>query len=343
VAVLRNTYFNCLTEDGSPVAWEPPSVPDGTLTDSIYFGAILAELDARLETDGLTFYVTQDLEQVPTVGRDVVVINLGDEFTRVPRYAERVRAIFKNYAIRPVLTANPLRVPSLANVGTFVWYLRTWAYHAPEARRYRANRRAGRWSAPIWRVPVGVVDQVPLPLKALGDRTTDLFFGGSVGHAHGAGIKERINPKGVAREEMVHEAEALARRRPELTVELVTTAAFADSMDADAASYSRKLMDSRIALVPRGTGIDTFRFWQAVRFGCVPVVDAMPSHPHFFDDAPVVRVSRWRELEDVVLPLLADEERLARLHEQALDWWRTRGSEQAVAAYMAARLNGLES
>jgi hypothetical protein len=140
---------------------------------------------------------------------------------------------------------------------------------------------------------------------------------------------------------MVEEAERLAERRPELKVEVLTTAAFLDSMDADADAYSRNLMDSRIALVPRGTGIDTFRFWQALRYGCIAVVDTVPRDSWFYDGAPVVRLRGWDELEDVVVPLLADEARMQDLHERSLEWWRTRGSEEALGAYMADKLNGM--
>jgi hypothetical protein len=112
-------------------------------------------------------------------------------------------------------------------------------------------------------------------------------------------------------------------------------------MAADAAAYSRKLMDARIALVPRGTTADTARFWQALRYGCVPVVDTVARHRWFYDGAPVVRLRSWNELEEAVVPLLSDGERLQRLHERSLEWWRTRGSEEAVGAYMADRLNGV--
>jgi hypothetical protein len=188
---------------------------------------------------------------------------------------------------------------------------------------------------------VGVVDQRPLPIKPLAERRHDVFFGGSVGHHAGARLKEKVNPKVVAREEMVRSAERLAASHPRLSVELVTTQAFADSMAADADVYSEKLMDSRIALVPRGTGVDTFRFWQALRYGCVAVVDTVPRDRWFYDGAPVVRVRSWDELDRVVPPLLGDRSRLESLHERSLEWWSTRGSEEAVAAYMADRLNRL--
>lgn len=341
MAELRNTYVNCQTDDGGPVPWEPPKVPDGVRGDSFYFSGVMAAMDRQLEASGLTVYLTQDLERLPSYGRDVVVVLIGDEFTRVPGYVGEVRAIFKNYAVRPALASNPLREPTWVNLWSLAWHLRTWAYHVPARAGYRRRRARGEWVAPIWRLPVGVVDQIALPIKPLADRKHDLFFAGSIGHQHGSGAKEWINPKVLGRKQMVHQARQLAARHPDVSVELLTTEAFQDSMAADAAAYSRSLMDSRIALVPRGTGIDTFRFWQALRYGCIAVVDALPSDRVFYDGAPVVRLSGWSKLEEVVLPLLSDEHRLEDLHERSLEWWSTKGSEEAVGAYMADKLNSL--
>jgi len=341
MARLRNAYFNCQTEDGRPVPWEPPALPEGVKPDGVFFGEVLARLDGRLSQGGLTFYITQDVATLPRYGKDVVVILIGDEFTRVPEYAGRVLAIFKNLAIRPALTSNVMRDPSWVNLWTLPWYLRTWAYHLPGLAAYRRRRRVGGWVAPIWRLPVGTSNQVPLPVKPVGERAHDLFFAGSIAHEHGAGGSERINPKVLSRREMATQVKRLAARHPELSVELIDTGAFAESMEADALAYSERLMDSRVALVPRGTAIDTLRFWQALRFGCVAVVDAVPHHPRFYDGAPVLRVRGWHELERVVVPLLSDGAALDRLHERSLEWWRTRGSEDALAAYIAERLNRL--
>jgi hypothetical protein len=54
-----------------------------------------------------------------------------------------------------------------------------------------------------------------------------------------------------------------------------------------------------------------------------------------------VRLRHWDELDDAVLPLLADRERLELLHRQALDWWRSACSEEAVGRLMAHTLNAL--
>jgi hypothetical protein len=343
-AELRNTYFTSMTVDKEFVPWHPPAVPDEVdLPDPVYFGEVLAAMDGSMDTAGLTFYMTQDLERLPSYGSDVVVLLMGDEFTRVPSYFGDVLAIFKNYPVRPALTTSVLREPSWMNFWWLVAYGRTWAHHLPGARRYRRHRRDGGRAAPIWRLPVGAANQVELPVKPLEERGTDLFFAGSILHRPGAVSKarERLGPKTIAREAMLAQAETLAAKHRELSVEMVITREFVDSIVADRHSYSEKLMDSRIALVPRGTAPDTYRFWQALRCGCITVVDTVPRDRNFYDGAPVVRLSRWEQLEETVMPLLSDPARMRELHERSLDWWRTRGSPQAVGSFMAERLDGL--
>jgi len=335
VPELRNRYFNCLTRDRSPLAWRPPEALDGVLADSAYFGALLAEMDGRLARGGLTFYVTQDLERLPSYGADVVAIVIGDELARVPAYVDRVRAVFKNQAVRPLLTASPLRDPSWINLWWYASYLRTWRHHLPGAMRWLA---AGR-PAPVWLLPIGVLNQLELPVKPIAERRIDVFFAGSVTHRRDAELKDRVAPKVLARQAMVAAAERL---RGTCVVDLQATGAFAESIAQSAQAYSERLMDARIALVPRGTTADTARFWQALRYGCVVITDTVPRHRWFYDGAPVVRVGRWDELAEVVPALLADTARLADLHERGLAWWRERGSPAAVGAYAAGRLDSLD-
>jgi hypothetical protein len=344
-------------------------VPEGVLPDSVYLGRVLSEVDRRLAAAGLTFYLTQDLEALPSYGPDVVAIVLGDERTRVPSYFDRVYAIFKVDQTRPRLTSNVLREPSWANFWWLVSYLRLWAHHLPGATSYAWHRwrgpRDGAVPAPIWQIPVGVGTDMDMPLKPLAERRYDVYFSGSVVHRSGTGIRELIAPKNISRASMVDNARLLAARHPELSVEVAPTGEYLESLrllsarhaersvddaptgdhlesGSEGQGYSRSMMDAKIALVPRGTLAETARFWEALQYGCIPVVDTLPRQPRWlFEGAPVLRLSRWDELEGLVVPLLANEHHLRRLHERSLEWWRTRGSDEAVGAYMAGRLNGL--
>ena len=338
---LRNRYFYFMPPERRVRPWNPPDTDASMLPDAIYWGAVLAEMDRRVGRDDLVVYMTHELEELPSYGRNVVVLLIGSEKAAVPAYVDRVGAIFKNNAVRPLLTTSFLREPAWINVWWYVSYVRLWYHHGPGAARWLYLRARGRRPAPIWLVPVGTFNQIELPLKPLAERSTDLFFAGSVSHQGRPSIRERISPKVTSRSEMVEHAERLAAERPDLKVEMVDTGSFRDSIGQSGEEYSRALMDARIALVPRGVIADTFRFWQAVRYGCVVVTDTMPRHRRLYDGAPVVKVRRWHDLAEVVAPLLADEARLTELHERSLDWWRTRGEPAVVGAHMAERLDAL--
>jgi len=344
VTELRNRYFNCLTADRHPEPWSLATTGAGELLDSVYFGAVLAEMDRRVARDGRTVYLTQDLEELPTYGDDVVALVVGDELARVPSYADRVGAIFKNQAVRPLMTADALRDPSWVNFWWWIAYLRMWRHHAPGAARWLRRRHAPGalpLPAPVCLLPIGILNQPEMPVIAMAERQRDLFFAGSVSH-RAAGMRDRVAPKVLARKAMIASAEQLERAHPELVVTLATTGSFGESLAGDPDSYSRQLMDAKIALVPRGAAADTFRFWQALRYGCIVVTDVLPRHRWFYDDAPVVRLGRWTELEEAVVPLLADERRLTALHRRSLAWWSTRGAPAAVGAYVAARLDAID-
>jgi hypothetical protein len=96
-------------------------------------------------------------------------------------------------------------------------------------------------------------------------------------------------------------------------------------------------MASRVCLAPRGNSVETFRLFEGMRYGCVVVCDPQPRR-WFYDGAPVVTVTRWRDLPRILDGLLSDEAGLRQRHEATLAWWRERCGEDALGAFMAARV-----
>ena len=62
-------------------------------------------MEKTCATPTSTSHLTWDSRRLPAYGERVVAVVLGDEVGRIPRYADRVRAVFKSYGIRPVLGA----------------------------------------------------------------------------------------------------------------------------------------------------------------------------------------------------------------------------------------------
>lgn len=336
-------FVNCLDRGGPPRDWTPPA-PVEELIDTWYFGRALTAMERDLRVDGLTVYLTFDPETLPSYGEDVVVVLIGDEWARVPSYLPRVRAVFRNLCARPNLGCNPLAWPSAATLSALLPAARAALKGAPDRLAHGRARIAaarGRGPRPAQQVelPIGtynVLDLAPIPLS---ERSSDVFFAGSVVQAPGrsARLKARVMPKGLARDAMLRNVDGL-RRHPEVKVDVRITEGFQESAASDAGEYSRALMNARLALVPRGATTETHRFFQALKYGCIVVTDAVPPI-WFYERAPIVRLRHWDELERVVLPLLADPARLEDLHRRSLAWWETACSEDAVGRLMARTLN----
>jgi hypothetical protein len=343
--VAGTRFFNCLGPDGRPQYWTPPE-PVEELLDTWYFGRALAAMERELQVEGLTVYLTFDADTLPSYGDRVVVILIGDEWARVPAYSSDVRAVFRNLCARPNLGCRPLAWPSLVTLSALIPAGRAALRGAPGRLRYlrselAAARGRGRPPAPQIELPIGTYNALDIPLTPFGERGSDVFFAGSVAHGGGlaARVKTRVMPKGLSRNAMLRNVARL-RRHVSVSVDVRLTAGFQESVAGDAAAYSRALMDSRLALVPRGATTETHRFFQALKYGSVVVTDSVPPL-WYYERAPLVRLRHWDELEDAVLPLLADGERLELLHRQALQWWTSACSEDAVGRLMAHTLNAL--
>ena len=98
--------------------------------------------------------------------------------------------------------------------------------------------------------------------------------------------------------------------------------------------YTEIMADTKIALAPRGSSVETYRFFEAMRQGCAVICDRLPPH-WFYVGCPAIQIADWDNLEAEVKALSADPERLRDLHCRSLAWWNEKLSEQAVAQEMA--------
>ena len=339
-------YFLDLAEDTVPLSWDPHSGPHPSSGDTRYFGGVFREMEPLLADTGLDFYVTRNWRRLPSYGTRVVAVVLSDEVGHIPRYVDRVGAVFKCYGTRPALGVSPLRDPSLTGLGNAAQFavrgLRWLPGAAVHAQRQARRRLRGRpLAAAVETIPLGTYNQFELPVVPIEARPTDVFFAGSV--EHGGSLRHRLgSPKTRARKEMLRSAERMARSHPQLSIDLRPTPSFEASAAASADAYSLALMNAKVCLAPRGTSVETFRFFEGMRAGCVVVGDGLPNH-WFYEGAPMVRVDRWESLAEVLLPVLESAAELHRLHVGARAWWRERCSEAAVGRLIADKLNVLAS
>ncbi len=330
-------YFLDLSEGSAPLPWDPHTGPHPLSRDTRYFGGVFRALEPLLADPALDFYLTRSWSRLPDYGERVVAVVLADEAGHVPLYSERVRAVFKCYGTRPAPGVGPWRDPSLtgwSNLAQFGFRGLRWlpggARHALERGRGGAGRVAT--------IPLGTYNQVELPIVPIAERATDVFFAGSVEHL--VSPRHLGSPKARARRDMLRALDELGSRRPDLRVDVRVTQSFEASAASSVEAYSQALMNAKVCLAPRGTSVETFRLFEGLRAGCVVAAGGLPPHS-FYAGAPILELDRWRELPELLPPLLDSPERLEALHAGALRWWRERCSEAAVARLMARVLTGV--
>jgi len=61
--------------------------------------------------------------------------------------------------------------------------------------------------------------------------------------------------------------------------------------------YLRKIRESGMVACPRGQGIDTYRFWEAIYMGAIPIITRPPkAYAQCIEGLPVIIVEQWSEL-----------------------------------------------
>ena len=113
------------------------------------------------------------------------------------------------------------------------------------------------------------------------------------------------------------------------------TASFRESITIGAGErYSEIMADAKICLAPRGSSVETYRFFEGMRQGCVVICNRLPPH-WFYVGCPAIQIDDWGNLEAEVRALTADPQRLLDLHRETVAWWRTKLSEPAIGRLIA--------
>lgn len=308
--------------------------PDVFLT---YWVRVFQLLEQLSSVSNLTFYVVWDsklIRDLPSYGNDVVAVVLQDEYCTIPRYLGRVRFLFKAYGFRPQFE----RTFQLASLLKQAKEGAIWVAH------FSAFARQNGISIPSQGklvIPLGYARQSDIQGKPFGTRRYLMSFLGSIEQdpVHALSLRGLLStPKTIARSRMSEALRQLASTIPH-DVFLATTGSYSESIVADGARYSEIMADTKICLAPRGSSAETYRFFEAMRQGCVVICNRLPGH-WFYDGCPAIQIDDWRDLEACVRPLLAEPDRLLALHRESLAWWESKCSERAVAETIARCLEG---
>jgi len=357
----KNRYFVCIinqpTIEWNPCSKEPMFGVDVVFFTTFlksnyftYFSKVFAFMEEHLTVSGITFYLAwSDVPELPSYGKDVIVIVVGDEWCRTPKYFHKVKATFKCYGSEPTLGCNFILNPSYLNFLTVVQFIRNWILKLPTILNYILQIAKlifilDRSKYPIYDIPLGYANQLDLSIKNFDDRIYDVSFLGSISHREYSVWNPKYwlkTPKQFSRERMIFALQEIIQKYPDLSVELSFTDNFGASLDTDAHIYSEKMMNTKICLIPRGTSFETFRFFEAIRYGCIAITEALPSR-WFYDGNPSIQLKDWGELEMTLENLLSDHKLMQDKSQASLNWWNAKCSESSVGYYMAQAINELE-
>jgi hypothetical protein len=350
VKSLENQYYIYIRQNQKPISWNiydaKPPIDLGLAT---YISKVLQAMEKSLRVREYIFYVTWDeIDELPSYGQNVVAIILGDEWYRIPKYAHKVGAVFKCIGTRPILGCNPIINPSFLNLLTLIQFLRILLVRLPGMINYQFHNLKSWLSGtgkipPIYEIPLGYDNSQELPIKDIQERLYDVYFSGSVVHRALPvwSLKRWLGtPKTLARQLMILNLNKFTEKYPNVKVELSITEGYHTRSSQVASSYPETMMNTKICLVPRGTSFETARFFEAMRYGCIIVTEALPLR-WYLDGSPAIQVKDWRDLEGIIERLIQNQELMQEIHQETLNWWHSKCSETIVGAYMARELNSL--
>ncbi len=307
-----------------------------------YVYDVLEQALPAVNAETLRFYITKEAWFLPEYGRDVVGILLQEERCKVPVYGRHVRAVIRNLHSQPFLGYRAHASFSKLDAVLTFEYLRD-SYTNLKSRRALATPAAG-FPAPVRAhpltipLPLGYHSQVELPQIPMADRPLDTFFAGQVATPPQVGYQRLLSSSKIEARRQIWQVLQALQKEGKWRLDLGTLSAGDGKVQAFG-SYSEKMMQSRICVAPRGSMADTFRAFEGLRAGCLVVANALPKDAFMYPRAPLLYVSHWRQIKDILERYARDINALEGWREKSLAWWHNRLRPQVMAVYVAQHLN----
>lgn len=97
-----------------------------------------------------------------------------------------------------------------------------------------------------------------------------------------------------------------------------------DSRSLPVDAYQELLLQSTFIPCPTGNwNLDSFRVYEALECGCIPIVERKPIDyfSHLFGAHPFMVIDSWDEAPELINNLVKDPEKLEQRRKACYDWW----------------------
>jgi len=350
----RATYLSWLdaTKTPQPQPWhlENPDGPSAPVDNAAFlaevFGTVESEIQRRdpslaQRLDRLQVVVTPNPAELYETGPHVVVYLWGDNFARVPYWADDVGLVMavnrgRRFLDSTRMLPRPLGFAEVADEVRVMAERELW-----RRRGHRPRLRSGG----IVPMPLGFSHQRERPFVPWDERDIDAFFAGSTVFVtdRGGSVRKQLRSRGLAvktlhRNAMTAAMEQLREERPDLNVllDIVPSNQVTDKRDV----YSDRMAATRFSIDPRGTSRESFRFFEAARVGAVPVVTALPAGG-LYAGAPVLRLRHWSDLSSAMRRMTDRPDEARALHEGIQAWYQKQVSPEATALRLVPHFEGV--
>jgi hypothetical protein len=180
----------------------------------------------------------------------------------------------------------------------------------------------------IFPIPLGYNGSLEdMKLVAVEDRVTDYFFSGNL-------YKKRFPFYASIKYHQFKETVNITQKQ---SAEVIFTNGFGCGFSPN--EYSKKLMNSKIAIVPEGYLSDvSFRFFEASKYGSIIITKKLYNY-WFFKDFPGFQLDSWFELSSLLIQLKKNPKKMKEIQKATLNYYENNCSEKAVANYIINQLS----
>jgi hypothetical protein len=229
--------------------------------DCAFWREVFRALDGLLATSDLDIVLTRNVTgKPPLTGDQVIVVVINDEFGLLPPWAHQVGLVAKTMggASRPLSVRLRSREDILYSPLTLAQEVAVQAKRVRHRARSAWKGRAGR--ARVLDAPLSIHLLQPGPLTPFDERPVDVSFAGSLGNSEREAARRIPSQKVRARRRLYAAVEASRRTQPHLCIRTSQLLSFHWAHD-HVDSYTALMSATKVALCPRGSVWETYRWW----------------------------------------------------------------------------------